>query len=500
MDKKHILVTGATGYIASRLIPRLLDMEYRVRCLARNPLQLKARAWSPFVDVVRGNVMDPSTLAPAMRGIHTAFYLIHNMSSGYGYTSLELDGAQNFASAAEKEGVEHIIYLGGLADPKRKISSHMRSRIDTGESLRKGKVPVTEFRAGVIIGPGSISFEMIRFMTELMPVIFGPLWLQNMSQPIAAQNVIDYLLAALENRPGQSRVFEVGGPDRMSYAELMLTYSRLRGLWRRYVVVPGIPLWFMALGVEWMTPVPASIARPLVDGLRSDSLVQDETARHTFPQVHLIGYEEAVKIALGQLRPDHLEPAWRDCDQPVKSMKHEGFFIDHRCERVDVAPEKVFQVISSLGGKNGWPYTNWLWQLRGWLDHLFGGPGLRGRSSPLALSGAPAKMKRGEGPGEVPQSGMRVGDYIDFYRIEALEEGRLLRLYSGLKAPGQGWMEWRVEQEQDFSRLSQTGYFAPRGFWGFAYWILLAPLHRLVFRGLIRAIVRKSETENRKSA
>lgn len=236
MDKKLVLVTGATGYIASRLIPELLERGYRVRCLARQPLRLKTRTWFPYVEVVRGDVMDPSTLAPTMEGVHTAYYLIHNMSSGQGYTSLEQSGAQNFASAAEKVGVAHLIYLGGLADPGEKISYHMRSRIDTGEALRQGIVPVTEFRAGVIVGPGSISFEMIRFMTELMPVIFGPVWLQNKAQPIAAQNVIDYLLAALESSADRSQVLEIGGPDRMSYAELMQTYGRLRGLTQIYRV------------------------------------------------------------------------------------------------------------------------------------------------------------------------------------------------------------------------------------------------------------------------
>jgi len=477
-----ILVTGATGYIASRLIPELLERGYRVRCLVRQPLRLKARTWFPHVEVVHGDVMDPSTLPSVMAGVHTAYYLIHNMSSGHGYTALEQDGAKNFATAAESAGLEHIIYLGGLADPNREISSHMRSRIDTGESLRAGKVPVTEFRAGVIVGTGSISFEMIRFMTELMPVIFGPTWLQNMSQPVAAQNVIDYLLAALEKGTGRNGVFEIGGPDRMSYAELMLTYGRLRGLQRKYVTLPGIPLWFMALGVEWMTPVPASIARPLVDGMRSDSLVQDETARGAFPNVNLIGYEKAVTSAMQQLRPDRLEPIWADCDRPVKSMKHEGFFIDHRCEKVAAPPEKVFRGISELGGRNGWLYANWLWTLRGWLDRLIGGPGMRGHSPSPVGRGA-----RGE------------GDAVDFYRTEALEEHRLLRLYSELKAPGEGWMEWRVETENGDTRVSQTGFFAPRGFWGFSYWIALSPVHRLVFRGLINAIIRQSEADNSKN-
>jgi len=477
MDNKLILVTGATGYIASRLIPKLLERKYHVRCLVRQSLRLKARTWFPYVEVVHGDVMDPSTLEPAMEGVHTAYYLIHNMSSGDGYTSRELDGAHNFASAAERAGVKHIIYLGGLADPRKAIPSHMRSRIETGNRLRTGKVPVTEFRAGVIVGPGSISFEMIRFMTELLPTIVGPAWLQNMSQPIATQNVIDYLLDALGNSASFGQVFEIGGPDRMPYSDLMLTYGSLRGLRRSLITLPGIPLWFMAMGVAMMTPVPASIARPLVDGLGSDSLVLDESALRTFPTVNLIGYEQAVKNSLDQLHPNRLEPAWTDCDRPVTFMKHEGFFIDHNCEKVNASPEKVFQVISAMGGKNGWLYANWLWMLRGWLDRFLGGPGMRGRGDIL-----------------------KVGDELDCYRIEALEEGCLLRLHSELKAPGEGWMEWRVETEDEVTRVSQTGFFAPRGFWGFAYWILLSPVHRLVFRGLIRAIVRHSEAGNFKSA
>lgn len=481
MGKKLVLVTGATGYIASKLVPELLERGYHVRCLVRQPHRLKTRTWFPYVDIVAGDVMDPSTLAPAMDGIHTAYYLVHNMSSGQGYASLELNGARNFVSAAEQAGVEHIIYLGGLADPQKKISYHMRSRIETGETLRKGKLPVTEFRAGVIVGPGSISFEMIRFITELMPVILGPVWLWNLTQPVAVQNVVDYLLAALEYKAVKSRVFEIGGPDRMNYAELMLTYGRLRGLLRKHVVLPGIPVWFMALGVEWMTPVPAVIATPLVDGMRSESVVQDETAQRVFPNVRLIGYENAVSIALGKLKPGLIEPTWGDCEQPVKILKHEGFFIDHRCVQVDARPEKVFQVISMMGGENGWPYANWLWTLRGWLDKLFGGPGLRGRGSPF-----PREEK----------AGVRVGDHIDFYRIEALEEGRLLRLHSELKAPGEGWMEWRIEVVDGATNLSQTGFFAPRGLPGFIYWYLFGPIHKFVFRGLIRAIAQKSEEKS----
>ncbi|GAB4415772.1 MAG: SDR family oxidoreductase [Anaerolineales bacterium] len=469
-DKKLILVTGASGYIASRLIPKLLDKGYRVRCMVRHPHRIQTRAWFRQVEVVQADVMVPSTLPRAMEGVHTAYYLIHNMASGSGYTSRESCGAENFANAAAQAGLQHVIYLGGLADPKKQVSSHMRSRMHTGERLRTGTVPVTEFRAGVIVGPGSISFEMIRFMTELMVVIFGPIWLQNRAQPIAAQNVIDYLLAALEKPAKHNQIFEIGGPDVMSYADLMLTYGRLRGLWRKYVIVPGIPVWFMALGVEWMTPVPAVIAKPLVGGMRGESVANDPSAQEMFPGVRLIGYEEAVMHSLSQLHPTRIEPVWRNSKKRVQVFKHEGFFIDHRWARVEAASEKVFSILASMGGKAGWPYANWLWKLRGWLDRLLSGPGMRGRKRALTAN-----------------------DMLDFYRVEAIEENRSLLLRSELKVPGDGWMEWRVEIEDGKTRLSQTGYFAPRGFLGFVYWFALAPFHKLIFRGMLKSLVRLSE-------
>src|SRR5687767_7857590 len=272
-SSKLILVTGATGYIASRLIPRLLDHDYRVRCLAREPRRIQGRSWFPHVELVQGEVTIPSTLAPALDGVQTAYYLIHNMTFGHGYTERELEGARAFASAAEEAGIEHIIYLGGLADPEQHIAPHMRSRIETGRMLREGKVPVTEFRAGVITGSGSISFEMIRFMTELFPLVPGPTWMKNKSQPIAIQNVVDYLCAALENPNGRGGIFEIGGPDITTYGDLMMRYARVRGLERKMILLPGIPIWFMAFGVGLMTPVPRPIAHALIGGLANDSVV-----------------------------------------------------------------------------------------------------------------------------------------------------------------------------------------------------------------------------------
>jgi uncharacterized protein YbjT (DUF2867 family) len=348
-----ILVTGATGYIASRLIPRLIEHGYRIRALARRPEKLRARRWSSQVEVFSGDVTEPATLPPALDGVHTAYYLIHNMSLGHGYTRREIEGARNFAGAAETAGVEHIIYLGGLADPEQHIAPHMRSRIETGKTLRQGKVPVTEFRAGVIAGTGSISFEMIRFMTELFPIIPGPAWLKNRSQPIAIQNIVDYLLAALTNHNGRGRVFEIGGPDIFTYQELMQKYAEIRGHKRGFLLLPRIPVGFMAFGIHLMTPVPYPIAHALVGGLSSDSVVLHAEAEKTFPEVRLMDYESAVREAMRRLHPLEIERVWEDGWGGVKNLKHEGFFIHHREMQVDAPPQEIIAAIKKICSVDG---------------------------------------------------------------------------------------------------------------------------------------------------
>jgi uncharacterized protein YbjT (DUF2867 family) len=355
MEKSRIiLVTGATGYIASRLIPRLLERGYRVRVLARRPGQLSGRGWSGDVEIFSGDVMDAPSLVPVLQGVHSAYYLIHNMTSGRGYTERELDGARNFACAAEAAGVQHIIYLGGLADPEQHLAPHMRSRIETGATLRQGSVPVTEFRTGVIAGAGSISFEMIRFMTELCPIIPGPLWLKNKSQPIAAQNVIDYLVAALDNWDGHGQVFEIGGPQVTTYGDLMLRYARLRGHKRSLLLLPGIPVWFMAFGISLFTPVPRPIAAALVGGLSSDSLVIHPDALRVFPEVKLIDFDSATRDTLIQLHPDKVERVWDTGQQSTGSLKHEGFFIIQHKVQMHAPPENVFASLSQMTIKKVW--------------------------------------------------------------------------------------------------------------------------------------------------
>ena len=441
LTDKLILVTGSTGYIASRLIPRLLDAGYRVRCLARNPLRLKGRNWFHDVEVVQGDVTIPSTLGAALEGVHTAYYLIHNMTRGHGYTALELDSARNFSKAAEMANIQHIIYLGGLADPKQHIAPHMRSRIETGRVLREGTVPVTEFRAGVIAGSGSISFEMIRFMTELFPIVPGPLWMNNRTQPIAIQNVIDYLFAALTNPNGRGGIFEIGGPDIAKYGDLMLRYAHIRGLKRKMLLLPGIPLWFMAFGVSLMTPVPYPIAHALIDGLSADSIVKHPQGLETFPEVKLIDFDSATKDALEKTHPSHIERVWDDGRQQPKSFKHEGCFIDYREVAVHGEPEKILEAIPKFGVRELAPVSN----------------------------------------------------------SRLLDSKSILFRWKD-KFFGNQWIEWRVGSHttpsKDFtslSCLSETVFFSPRGLPGFLYWYLLHPLHLLHFRTLIDKIARQSE-------
>jgi uncharacterized protein YbjT (DUF2867 family) len=448
-----ILVTGATGYIASRLIPRLLDLGYNVRALARDPRRLAARSWFDKIVMIQADVTTPSTLAQALEGVDTAYYLIHNMSQGSGYTSLELDAARNFAKAAAPAGVKHIIYLGGLADPEQHIAPHMRSRIETGKVLREGKVPVTEFRAGVIAGSGSISFEMIRFMTELLPIVPGPLWMNNKTQPIAIQNIIDYLVVALENKSGQGQVFEIGGPDVMTYKDTMLHYARIRGLSRRTVLLPGIPVWFMAFGVDLMTPVPYPIAHALIDGLSADSVVKHPEALKVFPEVQLIDFDTATRDALEKTHPGHIERMWdnlgnfgslsgrnSNVDDSLKnsevwvSLKHEGCFIDHRMMKVNSPPENLFRAILKTVGKHGW--------------HV-----------------------------EVEEKNCRI-----LVRDAEWRSGKL-------------WMDCRVVRHAtSVTYVDQTIFFSPHGLPGVLYWVLLYPFHWIKFRGLMGGIVRQSQS------
>ena len=487
MADQLVLVTGANGFIASRLIPRLLEAGYRVRVLVRNPERLRGRTWLSQVETRSGSTDNAASLADAMQGVHSAYYLIHSMSSGRGYMEIERESARRFADAAENASLQHIIYLGGLADPADpRIAPHMRSRIETGEILRQGAVPVTEFRAGVIAGAGSISFEMIRYLTEGFPVIPGPTWLRNEAQPIASENVIDYLMAGLQKPAVRGGIYEMGGPERMSYADVMLRYARRRGLKRLMFTLPGIPIWWMALVVDRLTPVPYSIATALVGGLQSDSRVIDDSTRRIFPEISLTPFDQAVDGALQELRPERLERVWEGLDGDAIDFRHEGFIVDHRRRTINAPAGVVYERLTRMGRSDPWPYADWLWRLRGWIDRLVR-TGERNDHGSNKLQRRQAATRRG-------RRGMGPQERAAYYSVEAAEPQRLLRLQSTLRAPGQGWMEWRLDGETSGSTiLTQTAFFAPRGLPGFLYWIALGPAHRMIFGGLIGALKRRSE-------
>ena len=470
-----ILVTGVTGYVGGLLVPRLLAKGYRVRMLVRDPRRLAGRVWLPQVELVHGDIFSRAILAQTMQGVSAAYYFIHAMNSGKNYYEKEIESARNFAAVADSCGVEHIIYLGGLADPDNEIGLHLRSRIQTGDALRQGRVPVTEFRASLIIGSGSISFELIRYLTEQFPLLICLPWMHNRTQPIAIQNVLDYLVTVLENSNARGKIYEIGGKDVLTYAGTIYAYARLRGLKRRIAILPGISVNLMAQIAGKVTPVPARIAGPLLGGMRTDSVVHNNAASRDFPEIQLMDYATSVRLALECLSPGSFETDWENAASSFR-IKQEGFFIEGQQRQLDARPESVYRIITGLGGRQGWLYLDGLWKLRGLMDRLVGGPGLRGRISSDEI-------------GE--------GDILDYYRVEVLETNRLVRLRAELKAPGLGWMEWRIHpQPAGDVVLTQIAFFAPKGAPGFLYWYLLQPFHHLVFSGLIRAIARRA-SENR---
>lgn len=483
---KSILVTGATGYIGGRLIPYLLDRGYVLRLLVRDPERLKGRSWKDRVEIVQGDVLVPETLVEAMADVGTAYYLIHSMTGNEDFHKRDLDAARNFGKAAKSAGVERIIYLGGLGDPQADLSKHLKSRQETGLALTEAGVPVTEFRAAIIVGSGSISFEMIRYLTERIPVMICPKWVFTRGQPIGIDDVLAYLAAALEVPESQGRVVEIGGSDILTYGDMMMGYAEIRGLKRYLIPVPVLSPRLSSHWVHWMTPVPAAITRPLVEGLRNEVVVRDDTAIQLFPSIKPGGFIAAVKKALTNLEAGEVDTRWTDSlvssqgDQPFVTLKtQEGMILERRQITVAAHAEQVYQTFRCLGGDTGWLYFDWAWRMRGFLDRLLGGVGLRrGRRDPQAL---------------------RCGDAVDFWRVEAIEEDHeayLLRLRAEMKVPGSAWLQFESSPlENGRANLVQTAFFAPKGLSGFLYWYALYPLHSLIFSGMIRKI--KEEVEFR---
>jgi uncharacterized protein YbjT (DUF2867 family) len=480
MKNALVLVTGVTGYIGGRLVPELLASGYRVRVLVRDRNRLQGRIWLNQVEVVQADVLDPTSLLTAMIGVSAAYYLIHSMSGSADFDQRDIQAARNFGDAARANGVERIIYLGGLGDPATDLSKHLRSRQQTGQALQEAGVPVTEFRAAIVVGSGSISFEMIRYLTERVPVMICPRWVFTRVQPIAIGDVLNYLVAALETPQSSGRIIEIGGSEVITYGDMMLGYARARGLRRWLLSVPVLTPRLSSYWVHLVTPIPANIARPLIDGLRNEVIVREGIARELFPQIKPMDYPSAVSLALADLEAHHIETSWSDAlvtsqgdVVPVALSTQEGMIIERRQQIVSAPPNVVFKMISRLGGQTGWLYLNWAWRLRGWIDRLVGGVGLRrGRRDPEVV---------------------RIGDAIDFWRVESVEPDKRLLLRAEMKLPGRAWLQFETHSHSgEQTRLVQAAFFAPKGLFGLAYWYLLYPIHRLIFAGMIRNLAQRA--------
>lgn len=481
-QREFILVTGATGYIGGRLVPRLLEASQRVRCLARDPARLQGRPWLEGVEVVAGDALESESLVAVMQNVSVAYYLIHGMQGGKVYAERDMRAARNFATAAERAGIRRIIYLGELVDPASDLSPYLRSRHETGHILRQGSIPVTEFRAGMVIGSGSVLFEMIRYLAEREPVLVCPRWFFSLAQPIAIRNVLDYLVAALETPESVGKLIEIGGVDRLSYAEMLQGYARERGLKRVLIPTPVYAPRLSSYWVHMVTPIPWWAARPLIEGLHAEIVVRDDLAKRLFPKIELLDYQTAVRLALGRVLSDEVATSWSDAlvttqgdVRPVTLTVQEGMMIEQRQLLVDLPAEPVFRSYTGLGGERGWLYLNWIWAFRGWMDKLVGGVGLRrGRRHPDEVW---------------------VGESLDFWRVEAVELNRLLRLRAEMKLPGKAWLEFRsIQQSDGKTLLIQNAYFAPKGLSGFLYWYFLYPTHSYIFSGLICKIAERAES------
>ena len=474
-----ILVSGATGYIGGRLVPSLLDAGHDVRCLARTPAKLSGVEWVDLVEVVKGDVNDAASLDVAMDGVDVAFYLIHSMGETGAFAAADREAATEFREACARAGVARIVYLGGLgADDDPNLSVHLRSRHEVGEVLAAGPTPVTELRAALIIGAGSASFEMLRYLVEVLPAMVTPRWIDNRCQPIAVRDVLRWLVLAAGRTGTGAEVIEVGGPDVVTYREMMATYAEVAGLPRRWVVsVPVLTPKLSSLWVGLVTPLPASLARPLVEGLINEVIVtrQPDMALTDPPP---LSFRAAVELALGLSEDAQVATRWSDAAPPGANVAAPmltdpewaggSVMVDEKSVVTSASPEAVYTVVTGIGGARGWYVTPLLWSIRGWIDQLIGGVGMRrGRRDPDDL---------------------RVGDALDFWRVEALEYPGLMRLRAEMLLPGVAWLEWHITAEGAGARITQRAVFAPRGLFGRAYWYSLLPFHALIFGRMVQRL------------
>lgn len=472
----RILLTGASGYVGGRLLRRLEARGYDVRCLARKPEFLASRVGAR-TQVVSGDALRPETLAAALEGIDTAYYLIHAMAdaSKAGFEEQDRRSAENFGRAARAAGVRRIVYLGGLGDEGTDLSPHLRSRHEVGRVLRASGVPVIEFRASIVIGSGSLSFEMIRALVERLPVLVTPRWVSVIAQPIAIDDLLAYLEAAADLETVDSRIYEIGGAERVSYGELMREYARQRGLRRLMIPVPVLTPGLSSLWLGLVTPLYARVGRALIESICHETVVRDDRARRDFAIVP-VSTREAIGRALENESERFAQTRWCDAvsaagSAPPLDEGRDGRRLRdvRRCE-VGVPPEQAFAPIRRIGGQTGWYAFDWLWRLRGFLDLLAGGVGMRrGRPDPEAL---------------------HVGDTVDWWRVEAYEPDRVLRLRAEMRLPGRAWLEFEVRPGEGVTLIQQTAVFEPSGLLGRLYWVAVFPLHAAVFRGMLDGIAR----------
>ncbi|MFA1543439.1 SDR family oxidoreductase [Actinomadura monticuli] len=478
------LVTGASGYIGGRLVPELLAAGHRVRCMARSARRLRDHPWAGRVEIVEGDATDPASTRHALDGADVAYYLIHAIGGAGGFAENDRRAARTFAGAARDAGVKRLVYLGGMA-PQEELSPHLRSRAEVGRIMLDSGVPTAWLRAAVIIGSGSASFEMLRYLTERLPVMVTPRWVRTRIQPIAIRDVLHYLVASAALPPDVSRGFDIGGPDVLTYVGMMQRYAAVAGL-RRRIIIP-VPVLSPALSSLWVgaiTPVPGALARPLVESLRNEVVcTDDDIGRYVPPPPDgPTGFDRAVELALRRVREADVATRWSSASTPGApsdplptdpSWAGGSLYTDDRSCRTDASAERLWEVVEGIGGERGWYSFPVAWRARGVLDRLAGGVGLRrGRRDPRRL---------------------RIGETVDFWRVEELEPGRLLRLRAEMRLPGLAWLEFRVSEDDGRARLEQRALFHPRGLAGHAYWWTFLPFHNRVFGGMCRGIAHAAE-------
>jgi uncharacterized protein YbjT (DUF2867 family) len=488
-----VLVTGATGYIGGRLVPALLRAGYHVRCMARSPERLRDHPWFADVEVVRGDAADADSVEAALEGVDVAYYLVHSLGSGSRFEATDRRTAQAFARGAERAGLGRIVYLGGLNPSDGDTPSpHLRSREEVGQILLDSGVPTVVLRAAVILGSGSASFEMLRYLTERLPAMITPRWVDNRIQPIAIRDVLRYLVGVAELPSTVNRAFDIGGPDVLTYATMMRRYARVAGLARRVIVpVPVLSPWLSAHWVGLVTPVPSSLARPLVESLRNEVVCteHDIAVYVPDPPEGLMGFERAVELALKRVGEADVASRWSSASvagapsDPLPtdpSWAGGSLYLDERTADVDASPAALWTIIEGIGGDNGWYSFPFAWQVRGFTDRVVGGVGLRrGRRDPARLM---------------------VGETVDFWRVEEREPEHLLRLRAEMRVPGFAWLELRVERGDDGGTVFlQRAIFHPRGLLGQLYWWSIAPFHGIVFGSMARNIAAAAEILEREA-